>query len=479
MDASRQHSGGSTTKTMTAIKEQAALASVAASAGLAITKLIAAMITGSLGILSEAIHSLLDVGATVMTYFAVRVSDMPADAEHHYGHSKVESIAALFETGLLFVASGWICYEAVHRLLAGDAAVEVHPFAVAVIVVSIVVDFNRARGLARIAAATSSQALEADALHFSSDMWSSAVVLGGLGVVWLGFPRADAVAAIVVAVFVCIAGWRLGKRTVDTLLDAAPEGSADRIHDIAERVAGVVAIERLRVRPAGSVLFVDLEIAVSRTRSFEDIATTEAAVVAAIQTAMPTADVSVVVHPRALDDETVHDRVMVIARNRALAVHHLTVQQVVGPGGSARLAVSLDVEVDGRMTLEDAHLIATGLEDAIGAELGSDVEVETHIEPLMIDRLDGADLDRMATESIKNTLDRAASARGDVDEIHSVRARRTAEGVIVNFHCRVAPTMSVADMHVAIDDIERAVRSERPDIRRAIGHAEPRGVPHP
>ena len=231
-------------------KERVALGSIAASAGLAAAKTVVGLLSGSLAILSEAAHSLLDFAATVITYFAVRISGKPADREHQYGHGKVESVAALPETALLFLLSAGVIWEAVQRLLgAHGTAVEATVASFAVIAASIVVDFFRARVLSRTAAETSSQALEADALHFSSDMWSSLAVLVGLFAVALGFPQADSLAAIVVAIFVCLAGWRLGKRTIDTLTDTAPRGVAERVAAIARKIRGIVAVEQVRTRP--------------------------------------------------------------------------------------------------------------------------------------------------------------------------------------------------------------------------------------
>src|SRR3984957_9714023 len=229
-------------------KQNVALSSIAASAGLTVAKGLVGLATGSLAILSEAAHSLLDLAATLMTYFAVRVSDKPADKEHHYGHGKIESVSALAETALLFLLSGVVIWEASQRLAGGDwHHVGATPWSFAVIIGSILVDFFRARMLYRVAAETSSEALEADALHFGSDMWSSAAVLVGLGAVALGYDWADAAAAVVVALFICIAGWRLGRRTIDTLTDTAPAGAAERIITIVARVPSVVAVERVRV----------------------------------------------------------------------------------------------------------------------------------------------------------------------------------------------------------------------------------------
>ena len=255
------------------IKQRVALTSILASGGLTLAKAVVGLATGSLAMLSEAAHSLLDLAATIMTYFAVRVSGKPADEEHHYGHGKVESVTALAETALLFLLSGIVIWEAAHRLFGGaHHAVEATIWAFAVIAASIVVDFFRARLLYRVAAETSSEALEADALHFGSDMWSSIAVLIGLGAVALGYPWADSAAAVIVAVFICVAGWRLGRRTIDTLTDTAPAGVADKVRAIATRIPGVVAIDRVRVRPAGDVLFVDLDVAVSRTLPLDRVA---------------------------------------------------------------------------------------------------------------------------------------------------------------------------------------------------------------
>ena len=358
-------------------KQQVALTSIAASAGLTLAKGVVGLSTGSLAILSEAAHSLIDLAATLMTYFAVRVSDKPADAEHHYGHGKVESVSALAETALLFLLSGVVIWEAVGRLLGEPHPVAATPWSFVVIVGSIVVDFFRARVLYRVAGETASEALEADALHFGSDMWSSVAVLIGLGAVWLGYGFADSAAAAVVAVFICIAGWRLGRRTIETLTDTAPAGAAARLTAIAARVPGVVAIERVRVRQAGGVQFVDLIVAVSRTLALDRVAALKGRIEAAVRAEYPKAELSVTTEPRALDGETVLERVMVIARNRSLAVHHVTVHAI-----GAKLSVSLDLEVDGALALGVAHDIASELEDAVREEIGPDVEVETHIEPL-------------------------------------------------------------------------------------------------
>jgi len=452
------------------IKQRVALTSIAASGGLTLAKGVVGLATGSLAILSEAAHSLLDLAATIMTYFAVRVSGRPADEEHHYGHGKVESVTALAETALLFLLSGVVIWEAAHRLISGEThAVVATVWAFGVIVVSIVVDFFRAQVLYRVAKETASEALEADALHFGSDMWSSAAVLIGLAAVLMGFPWADSAAAIIVALFICVAGWRLGRRTIETLTDTAPTGAGERIKQIATRVAGVVAVDRVRVRPAGHTMFVDLDVAVSRTLPLDRVTTIKDRIVTAVRGEFPTAETTVNSEPRALDDETVLERVMVIARNRALAIHHVTVHAIAG-----RLSVSLDLEVDGSLAFSRAHEIADGLEQAVRDELGIEVEVETHIEPLQTRGLFGRDAANERVQAVQGELSSIAQRFGVVRDVHDVRVRETPDGEIVNFHAYVDPLMRVSDVHDRIDDLERGLRERFPTIKRVIGHAEPR-----
>ena len=360
---------------------------MAASAVLAGSKFLAAMFTGSLGILSEAIHSLIDFGATIVTYFAIRWSDQPADDEHHYGHAKIESIAALVETALLFLTTAWIVWEALSRLYGGEQhTVEVTWWAVAIIAGSIIIDYNRARALKRVAEKTSSEALEADALHFSSDMWSSIVVLGGLGAVWAGIPAADSIAALVVSGFVAHAGWQLGARTMNTLLDAAPAGATSIVRDIISDTHGVLAIKSIRLRPSGATMFAAIVVEVARTLPIDEIVRVKDAIQDRVQERFPNADITVTANPVPLDNESVFQKVMLIASRRNLAIHHLTVQQLDG-----KLAVSFDLEVEGSMPLGEAHETATILEDAIRSELGSDAEVESHIEPQPERMLEGHD----------------------------------------------------------------------------------------
>jgi cation diffusion facilitator family transporter len=450
-------------------KEQVALSSIAASAGLTIAKAVVGVLTGSLGILSEAGHSLIDLGATVMTYAAVRVSGTPPDEEHHYGHEKFEAVSALAETALLFLLSGIVVWEAIKRLVDhGAPEVEATVWAFGVVIGSIVVDAARSRVLTRVAKATKSEALEADALHFTSDIASSAAVLIGLIGVRFGAPWADSVAALVVAVLVCVAGWRLGKRTVNTLTDVAPEGAAKTITEIVAGVAGVVAVGRVRARKAGDKIFVEVTVAVSRLLPLDRVASIKDMVAIEIRRQLDGAEPTVNIDPVALNNESVLDRVMAIARNRALAVHHVTVHDI-----ENRLAISLDLEVDGKLSLRAAHELADGLEKAISDELGASVEIDTHIEPLQPHRAGGREAPPERIKAIETALAELAADGRTVRDVHNVRVRETDDGEIVNFHCRVDPSLTVQSVHEKVDMLERALRERSPSIKRVIGHAEP------
>lgn len=450
-------------------KERVAVVSMAASGGLTLAKLVVAVATGSLAILSEAIHSGLDFAATVITYFAVRISGKPADEDHQYGHGKFENIAALAETALLFLLSGVIIWEAVRRLSSGEAhAVDASIWAFGVMIVSIVVDFFRSRALSRAAKETSSQALEADALHFSSDMWSSLAAIAGLGFIALGYPIADSIAAIVIAILICVAGWRLARSNVDTLTDSAPPGVMEEMTMIARHVPDVVAIDRVRVRQVGPATFADVSAAVSRTLPLDRVAEIKSGIERDIRTKFPDAEVNVTTEPRALSDESVMERTMVIARNQGRAVHHVTVHHI-----EDRLAVSLDLEVDGSLPLGKAHEIASELENAIRAEFGETTEVETHIEPMQTTDAEGSDASPELQNEITGKLQGLLQKDGLIRNVHSVRVRNTPRGLVINFHCYADPSLSVESVHDAVDHLEHRLREECPNIHRVVGHTEP------
>jgi cation diffusion facilitator family transporter len=286
-------------------KQGAARSSVLAAFGLTGFKIVVGLLTGSLGILAEAAHSALDLVAAVMTWVAVRISGKPADRTHLYGHGKVENLSAMFETVLLLATCVWIVYSAVMRLARGGLEIEVNAWSFAVMAVSIVVDYSRSRMLMRAAEKHQSQALEADALHFSTDIWSSAVVIVGLACVKVTeyYPAlailksADAIAAIVVAVIVFFICVQLGMRTIHALLDAAPAGIEEQVKQVAEAIPGILDCHRVRARYSGPQLFVDAHVLVDGRQTLEQAHALTDAVEEAIARLAPGADVTVHAEP--------------------------------------------------------------------------------------------------------------------------------------------------------------------------------------
>ncbi|ESQ81893.1 cation diffusion facilitator family transporter [Asticcacaulis benevestitus] len=449
-------------------KENVALGSIAASALMTIGKLIVGILTGSLGLISEGVHSLLDLAATIMTYFAIRIGDKPADENHPYGHGKVESVAALAETGLLFLTSGWVIFEAVKRLFKPEVKVDVTWWSIGVIVLSIGIDLWRAAELTRVAKKTNSQALAADALHFSSDALSSGVVLVGLVCVALGWAKGDAFASLGVAAFVCLAGWRLGRQTINSLIDTAPEGASDRIKAIIADVPAILHVNHVKVRPAGSVAYATIDIAVSRSLSQERLAKIRGEITKSVQAQMPEVEAMVVAHPIALDTETLHDRIMVVAANHQLSVHHITIHQ--SPRG---LSVSLNLEVDGQLAMSEAHEIADHFERHICNEVGEEIEIETHIEPLIPSTLDGTDIGAGNLAPLQDFIETSLSRIEFVKDVHDIRARSTGKGLIVLFHCHVDPDVSVSIVHQKLDEMEVELKKQWPETWRVFGHTEP------
>jgi cation diffusion facilitator family transporter len=448
-------------------KTRVAAISVFASAGMAAAKLVVGIIIGSLALISEALHSSVDVVATVITWMVVRVSDLPADNEHHYGHGKFESVSALGVIAMLYVLAGGILVESYSRLREGTPPPTVSAIPFAVLLLDIVINLSRAWALHRTARETGSQALAADALHFASDVLGSVAVIIGLALAGLGFWWGDSAAAIVVAIMIAALGLRMARATVETLLDRAPEGVSERTKSAIRSVPGVVDVERLRVRMVGATHFIDAIVKVPRTYPIDRVDEIKQKAQAAVAAALGDADLTFTAMPVALDNESVRERIMVIARNSSLAVHHVTVHDLGG-----KLIVSIDLEVDGDMALTAAHDIAHGLERDIRDAFGSGVEIDTHIEPLEPELPFGVDAPQERIETIKAALSRFAADTA-IHDIHNVRVRDTDAGEIVNFHCRAAPSMSVIKVHQNVDAIERALRRAFPTVKRVISHAEP------
>lgn len=461
-------------------KKRAALSSVLAAFFLTGLKLTVGIFTNSLGILAEAAHSALDLIAAAVTFMAVRVSSRPADQRHAYGHGKVENLAALVETLLLLATCGWIVQEAIDRLLYEHDPIRLSGWAFLVMIISIVVDFSRSRMLSRVAKKHKSQALEADALHFSTDILSSMVVLAGLGAVWLAdfFPaesfareallRADAVAALVVAVIVAWVSLRLGKKAVDTLLDASSTADMKLVEEAALSVPGVKGVKRLRLRESGPAVFVDMQILLPASSSLEFAHSLTEQVEKAVQKALPEADLTIHFEPEENDRPNLMSRVRQTAFLHGLDVHAINIYNL--PDGNF---LSLHAALDGDTALSEAHRQADAFEQALDAP---GYEILTHLEP----RHDSGcssqarlpELSEGEQGYIHTIVGQGVDAEPGVSRFHKLHLLEAGGEWTLTLHCCVSGDTSVMEAHAAASRIEAFVLERLPRLKRVIIHTD-------
>jgi cation diffusion facilitator family transporter len=452
-------------------KRSVAFYSVLAAVVLTAAKLVIGLKTNSLGILSEAAHSGLDLLAAGMTLWAVSVSSRPPDRDHAYGHGKVENLSALFETILLLATCFWIIWEAAQRLFFRDVHVEVNAWSFAVVLFSIAVDWSRSRALSRVARKYQSQALEANALHFTTDIWSSGVVfLGLIGVLaaqrldlpWLA--RADSVAALGVAGIVIWICSKLGRKSIDDLLDAAPRELHDKVA-AAARVEGVAQVRQVRVRRSGPAVFADVIIAVSHETPLERAHETADRAEAAVRAALPGADVVVHVEPCADDDGPV-TMARVLAARHGLGAHGILLTEEDG-----RLSMELHLEVREDLALEEAHRLASRFEADLRGRVPRLSSVVTHIEPGGECRLTHPDPE--GERRVRESLGRFAASEGRPFTPHELKVSASNGEILLSLHCRLAPDTAIKDAHDLTVRLEKHLRAAVPELGRVVIHVEP------
>jgi cation diffusion facilitator family transporter len=450
------------------LKERTAAISLVASLVLAAVKLVLGLAIGSLALITDALHSCVDFLATAMTWLAVRIGDRPPDTSHPYGHGKFENVAALAEAALLLLLAGGVTVEAIARIRASEPPPPLSILAILVLLAEIGINAWRARELRRVGRETASAALEADSLHFASDVFSSLAVLAGFALIAFGFLWGDAAAALAVACLVAALALRLLKRTIDALVDRAPEGVSELIANRVAAAPGVLGVHNVRVRSVGPQHFVDATIDAPRSLGLEQLEAVKRSAVEAARLALPGADVTIQTVAVSPSDETIRDRVHLVALRERVAVHHVTVQHM-GDG----LALALDLEVEGDLPLAKAHAVADRLEAAIRREFGAATEIEVHIEPLEPEAKDVRDTPEEQRRSYVVALQEAARSIDGLSDIHDVRLRRSGRGMVLVAHCRLDPGATVESVHRRVDDLERLMRDRKPDIARIVIHAEP------
>jgi cation diffusion facilitator family transporter len=458
-------------------KKRAALLSVGSALVLVSLKAFLVLRTGSLGVLSEALHSGLDLIAAIITFLSVRVSDQPADERHPYGHGKFENFSAFVETGLLLLTALYIIYEAFHRLFLRSVHIAPSVTAILILLGALAIDVTRARALSHVAKKYSSEALEADALHFSTDVWSTIVVIVGIGLVWAGemwnvpwLVYADALAGLAVAAVILWVGSRLGRRTLDALLDVAPEGLQQEIARTVARMDGVLDVDRVRVRRAGNRHFVDATVSVARTASLEQVHVLSDAIEKRIGEIVPS-DVMVHAEPRAPQGEHLFEAIRAVAQRKGLAIHDLSALQQQG-----QLFVELHLEVDENLSLRDAHRQATELEEGIRELRDGPIEVNIHIEPLgrhiATPDAGGGEMKQLS-RAIEAFLNGLPTEYDELVNCHDVHVRQVAHRILASCHCTMKGALPITQIHDVTAALEDRVKERFPQIHRVTIHPEP------
>jgi cation diffusion facilitator family transporter len=460
-------------ESMRAEKRSVAGSSVLAAVVITTLKIVVGFTTGSLGIMSEAAHSGLDLVAAIITLLSIRVSDKPADADHQYGHGKFENFSAFIETGLLLLTCVWIVYEAIRRLFFHHVEIEPTLAAFLVMLFSMIVDVWRSRALKRIATKYDSQALEADALHFSTDIWSGGVVILGLALVMFGrkyqmawLRDSDPVAALCVAGVVVYVSWRLARRTIDSLLDAAPAGVRNQIITAVAGVEGLLEIDRVRIRRAGNRYFADLSIGLARNVTFQRSEQVADAVTAAVRDVLPNADVVVHSIPKASYAENIFDRVRAVAMLHNFNVHDVSIQDLHG-----RLHVEQHLELDERLSLKDAHDQVTILEDEIRKDVPGISSILTHIEsePSTIEEAD----EIMQDDALEKKLKSVQPEFREILDMHDIEVRRVRGRLYVSCHCTMPDDLPLSRVHDIQTELEIRFKQVAPELFRVLIHPEP------
>lgn len=456
-------------------KGSVALSSVLAAVFLTVFKLVVGLATNSLGILSEAAHSGLDLVAALLTFLAVRLAGRPADRDHPFGHGKMENLSALVETLLLLLTCVWIIYEAFQRLFFRTVEVEATVWSFVVMGLAIVVDVTRSRALYRVARKYNSQALEADALHFSTDVWSSSVVIGGLILVRLAdvvpqyrpwLLRADAIAALIVAGIVVWVSLQLGRRTLDALLDRAPDGLEDRVRAAIQAVPHVRECGPIRLRTAGPVTFVEATVRVAPhipAGMAHEIATRVETAVAGL-----CSDCDVTVHIEPVEPNDVAGLVRAVAADAGLHIHDVHIHHL-----KDGYHIHLDLEVPEGQTLEEAHQQASAFEEALRARVPGLASVETHIEVAPeVREGQGEDVSE-AYRDLLNRVRAIVEAREAVKECHDIHLHRVGDALYLSLHCVCPADMLMEDAHRCAARIEGLIRQEFPSLSHVLVHIEP------
>ena len=455
-------------------KQSAAFLATLAIIFLTLLKAGVAILTGSLGLLAEAAHSSMDLVAAGVTFLAVKISGRPADSSHTYGHGKFENLSALIEVMLLLFACAGIYYEAIQRLFFKSAPVTNSFWSFLVMGIAIAVNVTLALRLNRVAKKYGSQALEAEGLDFLNDVWSSLVVILSLALVltaskfnipWLA--KADSIAGMIVATLIAISILRLGRRAVGELMDEVPVNLQEKITRIA-RLPGVEEVHQVRVRRSGAQYFVDLALAVSRSISSEHARQIAGQVEKAVKDWLPEANVMVQIDPVQVEDEQFTGALRAIGEQFGLGVHNIHASEAGG-----RQILSVHLEVEDELDLEEAHTRASAFEKAVSTAFPAFEQVLTHLEPAQRQISGAKEAAFYHNEKIKRLILELPFALGVQCEIHEITLLKEGDRLNISFHCFLHGDTPIQDAHELSERMEFVLREKVSNLNTVLIHMEP------
>jgi cation diffusion facilitator family transporter len=447
--------------------ELVALISVFIGAAIVVGKLVVGLLTGSLGIISEAVHSLLDLAASGFTLVAVRTARKPADTEHPYGHGRAENLAAFAEGVLLLITAAGIAFEAVRRLTSGGAAVNAAGYAFALLIATMFIELGRAAVMRRVGRDAGSDALQAEATNRWSDVLATVGVLAGLAGVRMGFPWADSVAALLVAVIIARAAGMLAWRSGDILIDRAPAGAERKLRTAIQGVSGVREVRSVRVRRSGPTLLGDAVIATARMLSLEAASRLVDDVKRVAGTALPELDLTVLVEGQSRPSDLVERVHAAAARNGGVRdLHNVTVERE----SDGSLHLTMHAKLPGDMTLASASLASAGLEKTLRAELPDATRIDIHLEPMEPHVVSGEDVTQrraQLAERMREIVESHPAVKRGVDVELSDRHNRIHAHVVAE----LAGDVSLEQAHQVETELEELIRRALPEVSEVTARA--------
>lgn len=452
-------------------KYNIALSSMFAAIFIVLIKFLATYLSGSIGVMSELFHSSTDLIATIATIISVKYSSKPPDEMHNYGHEKIESFSALFQVIILVGMCAYLIYESIERII-NHVPVNISIFTFIVILICIFIDISRSRALLKVAKETKSQALEADSLHFSSDVWSSTVVLIGMVFTYFNVsPLADPISAIIVSILIIIATFRLTKKAFDALMDRVPSGLRETISKEIRSIKSVEGIKTYRIRSSGSKIFIDMVILIARTKLFSQTHEIMDSVERRIKELAPNADIVIHSEPTETQDETINDKIRMIVNNEGFKCHDIFSHKI-----DKEIYSELHVEIEDTNDLDLAHKKISLLEDKIKKEISVISSIKIHLDEPSELTFDTIDVTSKSNELIRN-IENILKEKEYIKKYYDIKVINSNDKLRVSLNCEFDKNITFEEVHDKVTILESKIylhiKELYPNLSNVIIHAEP------